>query len=42
MIASTDPDLAPSCPDAEAWSQGIVQFLTDLGPQHNGQSLTAP
>ncbi|HIL87506.1 MAG TPA: SDR family oxidoreductase, partial [Deltaproteobacteria bacterium] len=42
MLRTCLPDLAPSCPDAEAWSQGIVQFLTDLGPQHNGQSLTAP
>jgi NAD(P)-dependent dehydrogenase (short-subunit alcohol dehydrogenase family) len=33
---------AASYPNAERWAEKVAPWMLQLGPQHNGQSLTAP
>ena len=42
MLRTSFGGAASSYPSPEAWAEKAVPFLLDLGPQHNGKSLTAP
>jgi NAD(P)-dependent dehydrogenase (short-subunit alcohol dehydrogenase family) len=42
MLQSCFGGNAAQYPTAEAWAQRAVPFLLELGPHHNGQSLSAP
>ena len=42
MLQSCFGEGAYQYPTAELWSHTAAPFLLSLGPQHNGQSLTAP
>jgi len=42
MLQSCFGGSASSYPTAEQWAKKAVPFLLDLGPKHNGQSLTVP
>jgi NAD(P)-dependent dehydrogenase (short-subunit alcohol dehydrogenase family) len=40
MLQSCFGDSASAYPSAEQWARKAVPFLLELGPRHNGQSLT--
>jgi NAD(P)-dependent dehydrogenase (short-subunit alcohol dehydrogenase family) len=42
MLQSCFGASASGYPTADAWASRAVPFLLELGPRHNGQSLTAP
>ena len=42
MLRSSFGGSATSYPTPEQWAKRAVPFLLSLGPQHNGQPLTAP
>ena len=42
MLRSSFGGAASSYPSPAAWAERAVPFLLDLGPRHNGESLTAP
>jgi NAD(P)-dependent dehydrogenase (short-subunit alcohol dehydrogenase family) len=42
MLRSSFGGSAGSYPDPKEWAETAVPFLLQLGPKHNGKSLTAP
>jgi NAD(P)-dependent dehydrogenase (short-subunit alcohol dehydrogenase family) len=42
MLRSCFGEGAGAYPDPDQWAQSAVPFLASLGPEHNGQALTAP
>jgi NAD(P)-dependent dehydrogenase (short-subunit alcohol dehydrogenase family) len=42
MLRSSFGDSAGSYPSAEKWAEGAVEFLLQLGPRDNGNSLSIP
>ena len=42
MLRSCLPGMAQACIKPDQWSQGMVDFLLQLGPEQNGKALTAP
>jgi NAD(P)-dependent dehydrogenase (short-subunit alcohol dehydrogenase family) len=42
MLRSCFGEGAGAYPDPTAWAKSAVPFLASLGPEHNGQALTAP
>lgn len=42
MLETCFGSSAAAYPSPEQWAQKAVPFLLQLGPQHNGQALTAP
>ena len=42
MLRSCLPGMAQACIKPGQWSQGMVDFLLQLGPEQNGKALTAP
>ncbi len=42
MLRSCFGEGAGSYPDAATWAESAVPFLAALGPEHNGQPLSAP
>ena len=42
ILRSCLPGMAQGCIKPDQWSQGMVDFLLQLGPEQNGKALTAP
>jgi len=42
MLRSCFGSAAAGYPSPRRWAEKAVPYLLELGPKHNGQSLTAP